>query len=554
MKHNNNNTTIAVLIATSKNRTKLLLERALKSVYDQKNVNPLVIIVDDNSRNSGESTSKELSKIRKGVESLRTEYLMNKYKSLLHIERDTIAFKDYFKTIILSNKRTQGNSGTGAWNTGIYYLSNNYPMKRIYVAILDDDDEFMPTYLSHCNSLIDPSVIAVFVSIIWIDKNTVRNHYVYREKLTQEAFLIGNPGVQGSNMFIRLDIFHALGGFDECLPSTTDRDLMIRLLDYNDLNKINSSGKIVTSLELLVKHYADGLDRLTDNKIHKTKGLDIFYEKYSSRFSADQLQKSLARAKKFFNYTPINERMIVIGMALKNSKSTLKDAINSLLIQKNVKRHIILIIADDASTDNWQEEIGNIIHDHRIRIVSVNFGKVFAIRNFILDYIRHEFPNADLIGRLDADDILTDEYCLSKIEEVLDTDTPDVIIAGNKLSYNNQILPRINKSDKRLLDFDYLGSRLYRMSMCDKNAELPSCNVFIVPSLDVYYPEVDSAEDHWLTVNLILQKKNIKIICATNILYITYSLSGDVTKINRESNKYVISRKELYTYFMNNKY
>lgn len=57
----------------------------------------------------------------------------------------------------------------------------------------------------------------------------------HRQSLPQPGWLqpgpftAGNPHVQGSNLFCRLDKLLAAGGFNEHLPSTTDRDLCIRL-------------------------------------------------------------------------------------------------------------------------------------------------------------------------------------------------------------------------------------------------------------------------------------------------------------------------------------
>ena len=50
------------------------------------------------------------------------------------------------------------------------------------------------------------------------------------DRLTVDDFLVTNPNVQGSNLFVRLSRIQEAGGFDEELPSTTDRDLCIRLL------------------------------------------------------------------------------------------------------------------------------------------------------------------------------------------------------------------------------------------------------------------------------------------------------------------------------------
>src|SRR5438477_8694013 len=45
------------------------------------------------------------------------------------------------------------------------------------------------------------------------------------------AALVGNPHIQGSNLFVRLNALLEAGAFDESLASTTDRDLCIRLAD-----------------------------------------------------------------------------------------------------------------------------------------------------------------------------------------------------------------------------------------------------------------------------------------------------------------------------------
>ncbi len=56
---------IIVIIATSYARTNLLLERSLKSVYEQININPhQVYIVDDNPIKENEKFSNEYGRIK----------------------------------------------------------------------------------------------------------------------------------------------------------------------------------------------------------------------------------------------------------------------------------------------------------------------------------------------------------------------------------------------------------------------------------------------------------------------------------------------------------
>lgn len=283
----NEDVKIFIIIATSKKRTSLLINRSLKSVYSQDKVNPNkieIIIVDDNIRVSKNEVSIEYKKIKKSVSELRDKFKLN---------------KNQFKTHILTNQKTQFKSGTGAWNTGIEFIKKQNI--KSFTAILDDDDEYKENYLYNCIKQIDNNTIAVFAPIIWKGKNIKQVNFIKEEELTAKYFFIGNPGVQGSNMFFRSDILEKIGGFDENMPSTTDRDLMIRFFDY--LNKVeNSAYKIVVLNEPLVIHYANGNDRVTDNKKAKKKGLDLFYQKYKSRFSKEDFQKSLKRAKEYFGY------------------------------------------------------------------------------------------------------------------------------------------------------------------------------------------------------------------------------------------------------------
>lgn len=244
-----------------------------------------------------------------------------------------------------------------------------------------------------------------------------------------------------------------------------------------------------------------------------------------------------------------NNGKIVIGMPLKNGANTLRRAVESILTQRSVEREILILIVNDGSTDNWRDVISDYLDDQRIIIENVKFGKTYAVRNFILDYIRKNIPDAEYIGRLDADDFIVDEYALSKIEKVIDLYEPDIIIAGNKQMLNNNIVG-VNYANKKLLNTEFLKTRLLQMANGAIEGELPSCNVFVKPTVDVRYKDVESAEDHWYIVELLLRKSCYKIYMAEEIIYSIYTLNGNLTKNNRKRNVYLKSRRELYNYFI----
>ncbi|MEM4218320.1 MAG: hypothetical protein QXZ09_09895, partial [Candidatus Methanomethylicaceae archaeon] len=113
--------------------------------------------------------------------------------------------------------------------------------------------------------------------------------------LIADDFLVGNPGVQASNLFIRLSTILEAGCFDESLQSCTDRDLCIRLSQLPDL-------KYGIVKRPTVLHYADSSRPRLSNPMspERKAGLDAFYLKYRHMMSEDQHQRFLERAYRYF--------------------------------------------------------------------------------------------------------------------------------------------------------------------------------------------------------------------------------------------------------------
>ena len=517
----------SVIIATSQSRTNWLIKRSLTSVYKQIGVNKSewsVFIIDDNEKES------EFYEIKKHVEKLR----------------NTLNLKSTdFPTTVLKNQRTQFMSGTGAWNTGIFEAYKQFP--NGFVSILDDDDEYLPNHLIVCVNEIRKDTVAVFHRLIWQNENnSTMNVDLTKDQLTAENFFIGNPGVQGSNMFFKTQSLIKIHAFDETLPNTTDRDLMIRFLWNNNLKNIT----VIESIG--VNHYNHNKQKVNNDIKRKHKGLDLFYKKYAVHFSKEAYQKSLVRAKNFFNYNP--KQQIVICMPLKNAENTVEKSVLSVLKQSNTKREIILLIGNDNSTDNSKLILKKIASKNsNVILLNVNFGNAYLNRNYLNDYARTNYPNCIIIGRLDADDVIYTENTISEIEKLFDENNFDILMCGNKQVKNGIVLERENKPSKKLLQEDFLLNQLKEMKQGNPNAELPSCNTFIKPTIKTEYPNKVSAEDHWFTVLLLLQKETLKILIDDRLLYCYYSLDGFETHSNKKTNNYFRSRKELYEFYLANK-
>lgn len=517
-----------IIIATSQKRTNWLINRSLPSVYKQTGINKSdwsVLVIDDNE------TKQEFFEIQRGIEQLRNNFQLK---------------TNEFTTTVLRNQRTRFMSGTGAWNTGI--LQSHKLFANGFVSILDDDDEYLTDHLSNCVNAISKNTVAVFQRLIWKNEDKSTKYVdLSKEKLTPENFFIGNPGIQGSNMFFKTQNLIDIEGFDETLPNTTDRDLMIRFLWGNNINQI----KVIEKIGVI--HYNHKQPKVNNNIPQKQQGLDLFYKKYKVHFSEEAYQKSLVRAKNNFSYIPIEEvfkEQIIICMPLKNAEKTIKNAIFSVLHQIGTKREIILLIGNDNSTDDSETILKEIASLHaNVILLHLNFNNTYLNRNFLNDYARKNYPNCILIGRLDADDVMYNEHTISQIETLFDQNNFDVLICGNKQVKNGVVLDEKNNPSKNLLKENFLLNQLFEMAQGNPKAELPSCNTFLKPIIKIEYPNKASAEDHWFTVLLLLQKDKLKILIDEQLLYCFYSLDGFATHNNKKSNLYLKSRKELYTYF-----
>lgn len=295
---------ITIIVATSNNRTDLLFNRALRSVYKQtfsKNVD--VIIVDDNKD--------------------ETQY--NIINDKLKIIRKLMNIGSKFPTKIIKNNRTKFHSGTGAWNSAALSCVDFKKPNSIYnhyLAFLDDDDEWESFYLEKCINAININkkytIGLVACGINFISSNGIKKLYPNKDTLTKENIFIKNPYIQGSNLFINLWVFFSIGCFDESMRSTTDRDLMMRYLEFIECNK---NIKTLFINETLVNYFYDNkINRVTTNKNSKFQGLNLFYRKYSPLFNEKIKLESFKRAKELFNYKPNKNKEDKTIAKLKNNK------------------------------------------------------------------------------------------------------------------------------------------------------------------------------------------------------------------------------------------
>lgn len=257
---------IGILIATSLGRAQLLYERALASVFNQ-TVNPdYLLVVDDNDDD--------------GLFFVLNDYLKDRQ----------------FPCCCIRNKRIKHMSGTGAWNTGIDYLSKALG-EDAYVCILDDDDTWSPDYIMKVKEQILKESEPLDAIFPYINREDCPSPLKFDEReLVIENFLIGNPGIQGSNMVFRLSCLNEIDGFDENMSSCTDRDLLIRFLEKFGIERIRIIPEVLSFYHVTKNSVTYDLQK-------KSEGLNYFFKKHIGRFTSyDLLDQSLKRAERLFNY------------------------------------------------------------------------------------------------------------------------------------------------------------------------------------------------------------------------------------------------------------
>lgn len=270
---------LAVVIATC-NRFEMLSERSLPSVVAQSRRPDLLVVVDDSARAARTANADLVGSL--ALPGCEVSYL--------------------------ENARTAGASGS--WNTALDIVAAKVTDPgEVFVAVLDDDDAWSPEYLERCYSAaVEQELDMVACGLRRIESDTTDPLVSEApDSLRAQDFLTGNPGIQGSNLFVRLSVMLAAGGFDEGLRSTTDRDLCIRIAELGTVRYGRLSG-------ILVDHHADS-DRArlsTRGSGAKLEGLTAFWRKYVGRMTADQRRAFLDRAATLFGWPPPSDIAVML--------------------------------------------------------------------------------------------------------------------------------------------------------------------------------------------------------------------------------------------------
>ena len=236
----------------------ILLDRALRSIARQVLVPSEIIVVDDGSEPHQKLT------------------------------REAMARHDFGNAQVVPNAHCKG--AGGARNTGAETARGEL------LAFLDDDDEWLPSYLFEAVrrfELDDLDVVCTDLLCQFVD-GVDRAAKTAPQRLTAELFLTRNPGFGGSNIVIRRSLYGEIGGFDESLLTANDMDLGLRL-------SLRHNVKYHRLPERLVRFHEHGGPKLcTPAGDAMRAGIRRFYELHSHRMTEAQREEFRINVRQFW--------------------------------------------------------------------------------------------------------------------------------------------------------------------------------------------------------------------------------------------------------------
>lgn len=235
---------------------------------------------------------------------------------------------------------------------------------------------------------------------------------------------------------------------------------------------------------------------------------------------------------------------IVVGVALHDQRESLPECLASIAAQLHGRR-VSTLILDDGSTDEWESAAAPWLADPGTVVVHASCGSAARARNALLDLADVLFPRARWVARLDADDRFTGPRSLAAACELAEARDATFVLGGNRLRVGAALLERSNPATERFLDAGFVVDLLGRMAEGISENELPSCNLVLARGRGIRYPEVASAEDHWLVADLLINHPHAGAIL-TSPFYCDYTLGGEVTRASQRSSDYWGSRRALH--------
>ncbi|WP_158620283.1 MULTISPECIES: glycosyltransferase family 2 protein [Corallococcus] len=172
-----------------------------------------------------------------------------------------------------------------------------------FLAFLDDDDAWDPAYLAEAEQLALTERLDLVLTAFLKVRQQEGTQEVVPEKvppaiLHPDDFLVRNPGLRGSNLFISRAAFLQSGGFDPALPSFHDMDLGIRLASLPGLRYGRNTRPRVYF------HVHPELRLSTAGSPTNVAGMRAFLVKHAGIMGPERVSAFRERARRLFGVEP----------------------------------------------------------------------------------------------------------------------------------------------------------------------------------------------------------------------------------------------------------
>jgi len=172
-----------------------------------------------------------------------------------------------------------------------------------FLAFLDDDDTWHPAYLAEAEHLALTGRLDLVLTAFLKVREREGGSEAVPEKvppatLQPEDFLVRNPGLRGSNLFLSRATFLQAGGFDPALASFHDMDLGFRLAHLPHLQYGRNERPRVNF------HVHPGPRLSTAGAPTNVAGLRGFLDKHAATMGPERVSAFRERARQLFGVEP----------------------------------------------------------------------------------------------------------------------------------------------------------------------------------------------------------------------------------------------------------
>ena len=201
---------------------------------------------------------------------------------------------DYVPRLEVVKGADQG--AASAWNLGIEYCDCEF------IAIIDDDDLWLPSHLSVCEAATRyVGADLVLTGFYKLSDTEFKEDMLPPSILETKDFMMFNPGMRGSNIFVRKSCIQECEGFDESLATSSDRGLGIRLSQIKGI-------QYAPLLKRTVVYRSHSGSRMVDPSPERLESFNRLLNRYSDELNGEQRAYTMGRINEFWGY-PLDSLM-----------------------------------------------------------------------------------------------------------------------------------------------------------------------------------------------------------------------------------------------------